>query len=106
MTSAAPLSVVLSLLSQRKEGKRGRSVSHVKKGYAAYKAFNFSLETLEYAHLNHILLIIILFSFDFFNLNNGCVKMRVQYFFFSLKWILIGSNNPLGVSHWSRSATK
>ena len=29
MTSAAPLSVVLSLLSQRKEGKRGRSVSHV-----------------------------------------------------------------------------
>ena len=29
MTSAAPLFVVLSLLSQRKEGKRGRSVSHV-----------------------------------------------------------------------------
>ena len=29
MTSAAPLSVVLSLLSRRKEGKRGRSVSHV-----------------------------------------------------------------------------
>ena len=29
MTSTAPLSVVLSLLSQRKEGKRGRSVSHV-----------------------------------------------------------------------------
>ena len=29
MTSAAPLSVMLSLLSQRKEGKRGRSVSHV-----------------------------------------------------------------------------
>ena len=29
MTSAVPLSVVLSLLSQRKEGKRGRSVSHV-----------------------------------------------------------------------------
>ena len=29
MTSAAPLSVVLSLLSQRKEGKRGRSVRHV-----------------------------------------------------------------------------
>ena len=29
MISAAPLSVVLSLLSQRKEGKRGRSVSHV-----------------------------------------------------------------------------
>ena len=27
VTSAAPLSVVLSLLSQRKEGKRGRSVS-------------------------------------------------------------------------------
>lgn len=32
--------------------------------------------------------------------------MRVQYFFFSLKWILIGSKTPLGVSHWSRSATK
>ena len=29
ITSAAPLSVVLSLLSQKKEGKRGRSVSHV-----------------------------------------------------------------------------
>ena len=29
MTSAAPLSVVLSLLPQRKEEKRGRSVSHV-----------------------------------------------------------------------------
>ena len=29
MTSAAPLSVVLSLLSQRKEGKRGRRMSHV-----------------------------------------------------------------------------
>ena len=28
MTSAAPLSVVLSLLSQRKKRKRGRSVSH------------------------------------------------------------------------------
>ena len=29
MTSTAPLSIVLILLSQRKEGKRGRSVSHV-----------------------------------------------------------------------------
>ena len=28
MTSAPPLSVVLSLLSQMKEGKRGRSVAH------------------------------------------------------------------------------
>ena len=36
MTSAAPLSVVLSLLSQRKEGKKGRSVSHVEKGYEDY----------------------------------------------------------------------
>ena len=36
MTSAAPLSVVLSLLSQKKEGKRGRSVSHVLKGYIDY----------------------------------------------------------------------
>ena len=36
MTSAAPLSVVLSLLPQRKKGKRGRSVSHVLKGYEDY----------------------------------------------------------------------
>jgi len=36
MTSAAPLSVLLSFLSQRKEGKRGRSVSHLWKGYRDY----------------------------------------------------------------------
>ena len=46
MTSAATLSVVLSLLSQRKEGKRGRSVSHVKKGYEAYLFFKSEFEEL------------------------------------------------------------
>ena len=36
MTSATPLSLVLSLLSQRNEGKRGRIVGHVLKGYEDY----------------------------------------------------------------------
>ena len=36
MTSVAPLSVVLSLFSQRTEGKRGRSGGHIWKGYKDY----------------------------------------------------------------------
>ena len=36
MTSAAPLSVVLTLFSKGKEGKRGRSEGHVWKGYKDY----------------------------------------------------------------------
>ena len=41
MTSAVPLSVVLSLLSQRKEGKRGRNMSHIWKRYEDYKNLSF-----------------------------------------------------------------
>ena len=41
MTSTAPLSVVLTLFSKGKEGKRGRCGGHIWKGYKDYFIFIF-----------------------------------------------------------------
>jgi len=50
MTSAAPLSVVLTLFVKEKEEKRGRSGGHICKGYKDYKP----LIPIEYLYFQFI----------------------------------------------------
>ena len=77
MNSAAPLSVVLTLFSKGKEGKRGRSGGHIWKGY---KDYTFGLDDIFHVWPN------LLFGNNFWNHHNFVHRQSItEYEFFGNK---------------------